>query len=416
MVLIMKRKTIIFITIFAMLLSLFSTNVLAAENTNLSGGQLLKQYVLEADAAFNEMVAPSNLKAQDKANVNAMYLQSYVDSNDKAKQTYGGRYIDNNGELHVLLTEGAQTDIVDDINKMTENCVITETCENSLDELMALKDYVSDLMTTERTNPTLNIITNDIMAVGIYEHLNKVVVKIRNCNDEKITLFKNLICDSDAIVFEDIEGFETKLDIYAGAYIEIGSSPYTANGYSVGFRCKKLNSLGEYVIGFMTAGHDNIVGQNVYSGIAVIGSVMERSYGNTGNVDCAFVGITNENYTPVNILRGRQGTLVDGIFITEYSIGDTVYMMGATTNGTSGTITSTSMDTYIEEDRITIKDTVEATYRCEAGDSGGVVYKNIANTNCVTGINFAGAETNNGYLSSFSKVNNIVNVFRVTLY
>lgn len=416
----MKRKVITIITSIAILLSLFSVNASVVQAESLSGGQLLKQYVME-NSVVDDATISTELTAEDEASINASYIQSYIESNETAKQSYGGCYIDDNGKLHVLFTENVANSVVNSVNTMTENNTVYETCEYTLEELTALKEYISGFMSAQITDAELSEIADDIAAVGIDEYNNNVFVKMKNCNEEKIQFFKNYISNSNAITFKNTNGYQNAVDIIAGSQIYISGAGY----YSVGFRCKKLMSSGSYANGFMTAAHGNETGSPVYyyrsaynQGVE-IGYVMDRKYSYGGNVDCAFVYITNTTYVPTNTLYAQAGTLVSGIYATTYTYGSEVRMVGATTGYSYGYITSTSIDLELGGvgETMVIIDCVEANYVSAEGDSGGVVYEIVSLTSCLSGlVNSYGIDDSTGQcLSAFIKIPNIINSFNGNL-
>lgn len=415
----MKRKVITIIISIAIILSLFSVNVSAVQAESLSGGQLLKQYVT-GNSDTEDTAVSTELTAGDEASINASYIQRYIESNETAKQSYGGCYIDDNGKLHVLFTENVANSVINSVNTMTENNTVYETCEYTLDELTALKEYISGFMSAEITDAELAEIANDISAVGIDEFSNKVFVKIKNCNEGKIQFFKDYISNSNAIVFKNSIGYQNTVDIITGSEIYISGAGY----YSVGFRCKKLTSSGNYVNGFMTAAHGNGTGRSVYyyrsaynQGVE-IGYVMDRKYSYGSNVDCAFVYITNTAYIPTNTLYAQAGTLVSGIYATTYTYGNEVRMVGATTGYSYGHITSTSMDLEVGGigETMVITDCVEANYVSAEGDSGGVVYEMVSLTCCLSGLVNSYEIDNTGQcLSAFIKIPNIINSFNGNL-
>lgn len=404
----MSKKIITIITAVAVFLSLFSINVSAAQTTNLSGGQLLKQYALE-DSIVDETIMSTELTTEDKAAVNAAYLQSYIDSNVNAEQAYGGRYIGDDGKLHVLFTENVQNSIIDSVNTMTESEAIYEQCEYTLDELIALKEYIGEcLLNFDKTNQNV-----DVVSVGVYEQYNKIFVGIKDCNQEKIKTFKKYITNSAAVEFENAEKYDYCININAGSSVGIGATASTAGGYSVGFRCRYLRASGEYIYGFMTAGHGNSAGDFAFVGGTQIGYVAAWSHNNNSAVDNAFVYVNNSNYTTTNTMIASAGVLVAGAYATTYTTGATVYKVGNTTNLTSGKITSTSYQ-YTFGDGTTKKDLVQIAARGADGDSGGTVYSKSNGSNYITGTCEAAAT--NGSSLLFVKITNIKDIFDITLY
>lgn len=401
----MKNKIISLITVIALVLSLLSINTSAVQTKDLSGVELLKQYVLE-DALDDEEITSTKLIAGDKASVNATYLQSYVESNGIAKQAYGGCYIGDDDKLYVLLTDKAAENTIDTMKEMTKNTIVIEECQYSLDELMALKEYIGSFWDSNES--IIAEVMKDVMSIGIDEMNNRIVVSIKDCSEDKINLFRKYICDFSEIEFEDTQGYLPKaVNMYAGGHIVIGSY-----AYSMGFRCRILNSAGTYNYGFVTAAHGNSIGQGVYYNNAFIGMVSKRSYANNGPLDTSFVLIADSNYVATNDLIDAKGTLVAGAYMTNFAVNQNVGISAIVVRHSTGKITMSSVDVNTSNGKIT--DLVRATYWAYEGDSGGVVYAVDGSSKYVSGINVIGAEDEN--LNFYVKVTNIRNNFGVTLY
>ncbi len=414
----MKRKIVSIIIIIFVLLSLFSINV-SAETADISGGQLLKQYMIKNDI-IDETTLSTKLTTLDEANINAEFLQNYIDSNKTAQQCYGGCYIDDDNKLHVLFTSETQDSIINAVNTITNNSVVIENCEYTLNELEMLKEKISDIMVSELRDNEVSEIADDIVAVGLYQKQNKIFVQIKNCTKEKIYLFRKRILDSDAIVFETSDGCKNHTtSLKSGWSIAVDTSTGTW-GYSIAFRCKYLKPDGNYALGFMTAAHGNSAGDIVYNSSKTkqIGYIMAWCYTNNGRIDAAFVCITNEEYNMTNDIRSNGGSLVSGAYANTYTEGNTVYMAGGESSLVSGKIISSSAVVEgTQDDPVTIRDCVEASYLSVDGDSGGLVYIKQSGNKYVAGINIAGCSINGVNTSSFFvKVKNIKERFNIVLY
>lgn len=413
------KKFISVIIIISMCLSVTSTTVLA-ESVGLDGGELLKQYATQNDSS-DEVSTTTELTVLDQANINAEYIQNYIDSNEVAQRFYGGCYIDDDDKLHVLFTNDVENDVINNVNIMTNDSIVIEKCVYTFDELEILKETISDIMISELLDDNTAEIANDIVAVGLYQKQNKVFVKIKDCKKEKIELFKKLISDSNAVVFENSDGLvKCSTSLKSGWSIAISTSTGYW-GYSIAFRCKRLKSDGNYATGFMTAAHGNNAGDYVYNSSATkrIGYIMSWCYTNNGRVDAAFVYLTNtEEYEMSNTIRANGGTLVSGAYAATYTEGNTVYMAGGETGLTSGKITSSSaVANGTEEDPVTIRDCVIADYLSVEGDSGGLVYIKQNGNKYISGINMARClERDEDVGSYFVKAKNVIDVFDLIVY
>ncbi len=406
----MKNKILGMVIVIAVFLSAFSINASATEAANLSGGQILKQYILQ-NSTILQTSEKKELSLEEESSIKAMYISSYIQNNDNVAEKYGGCYIDSNGELHILFVSGTESSIINKVKTMAENDVVNDICEYSLEELNSLKEYISNLISNETTNLDLANIKKDIVGVGIYEQYNKVFVEIRDCDSKKVELFKNLISSSEAIVFEDAENYEKQATyLKPGSEIAIGTS--SGNKYSIGFRCKRLTASGSYNYGFVTSAHGNSRGQNVYVSNTYIGFISVRSLENNGTADGAFVYVVDDNYEPSNTVAQNGKVLTAGAYVNSFVTGKTVYKAGKSTNLTSGKITSTSYNCTI--DGITTKDCVQAAYKSDSGDSGGVVYMTVDGSNFAAGIHMAGAT--NADSAVFVKAANLKSALDIILY
>lgn len=393
----MKRKIVVLIIVFSTLLSRFSSNVLALQSENLGGGQLLKNSMLENNLIYED-VELAEIQAEDITLAKATYLQSYIDSNPIAKQAYGGRYIDEKGKLHVVFTENVQTVTINDVNTITNGEVVYESGEYTLDELMAIKKHISNTVLGIWEQCGANSIVADLASIGVYEQYNRVVVRLKNCDAEKISEFKKTIIDTDAVLFEDCKGYENQSAIYrAGRTINI---PECSSGYSIGFRCRYLSSQGNYYNGFMTAGHGNSTGYYVYFNDICIGYIMKWDCRIGENTDAAFVYVTNSDYAPTNSLFPGLGTLVAGAYARVNTTGQTVYMAGGTSGYSTGRVISLCTDSCDINDRVLTSDCIETDYDCADGDSGGITYiKNSSGAQYVIGMHIGGWYDDDGLIA-----------------
>ena len=405
-----KLRFIISLTvIMSLFLSIFSIDTLALQKTAISGGEKLKAIV--TSHSINSSLY-SESQAEDTSYAQSVYLRSAIKDNEALSNCYGGSYINDNKELVVWLKQ----DISKETRGIVENILnggstIYQKCEYSLSELESLKEYISSFWDITTENTELFELINSMVGVGIYEQHNKVFVEILNCDSNKIDLFKQYISASEAVVFQNASQYENQVALNAGAPITIDDG----KGYSIGFRCRKLTSTGSYINGFMTAGHGNGLGQNVYNSAGVYtGYIFAWSLTNNGTVDGAFVYVTNTSDSLSNTVANSSLTLTSGAYINSFTTGKTVYKSGKKTGLTSGTITSTSHNS--RADGITVKDCVRASYHSDGGDSGGVVYMIVNGAPYVAGIHRSGAKDDTVDLGVFVKVSNLKIVFQIVLY
>ncbi len=410
------KKIISVIIVISMCLSIASTTV-SAESIRLDGGELLKQNIL-SKKILDEELKLTNPSAQDKAIINIDYLQKCIEKNEKAYREYGGCYIDDEQNVHVLFTENVDKEVINNINETISSNIVYETSKYALNELVELQETITNYISKETTNPELEKLIEDIVGIGINQEDNIVFVGIKDCDENKIKLFKKEILDSTAIVFENVTEIEYVAGLNAGQGISIGTSLSTAGEYSIGYRCYMLLSTG-YIAGFVTAAHGNTVGNKVYVSGEIIGSVIARSRINNGTVDAAFVQITDNEYVLANKTAYRETPLVAGSYIGSFSAGETVKKEGSKTEFTSGKIISAN---YTFNDTVVIRDCISATYNCGPGDSGGIVYQTVNSSNYVAGIcmgKVTQTNTSTGEQTSFGvfvKAENIEDALNVIVY
>lgn len=144
--------------------------------------------------AYTDTASTEGTESEDNATIRAIQVQNYINSNPKAKKSYGGCYIDDDNVLHVLFTKKVKSATINDINELTNNSVTIELCEYTLTELYELKEQISDKIAD--CDKQL-----DVSTVSVSEQTNRVAVRIKDCTEQKIELFKKEISDSDALTF-----------------------------------------------------------------------------------------------------------------------------------------------------------------------------------------------------------------------
>ena len=107
---------------------------------------------------------------------------------------YGGAYINDNHELVLYVAEG--TEMVSPFSD--GNGVIVETVSYSYNELV---DMVSDLAKRVWGNPDAGL-PFTVASIYVYDTGNRVVVELEEYTEENVQIFKNLICDSPMLVFQ----------------------------------------------------------------------------------------------------------------------------------------------------------------------------------------------------------------------
>lgn len=272
---------------------------------------------------------------------------------------YGGSHINDNGQLVVYVTDG--TSMPEGLSE--EQNVIYEPCEYSYNELLDVMDSLNSYKFDESNSS----IADNFNEFGVFDSENRVIVKLDDLSEQSIQSFKENVCDSKAIVFEQGTGpVQMETNVNAGCSVSSGSS-----GASVGYRVKK-----DGVVGFVTAGHFVSKGDAVkYNGTAFASCTVSRQ---SGKVDGAFCKITDSSYKPTNTLSGTSNEL--STTISEPGVGTVINKIGRSTGHTSGKVLSTNVTVTFTSGK-TISNLTSADYASAPGDSGCVVYSYVGSTN-----------------------------------
>lgn len=417
------KKIISGMLVASMLLSSLVINVSAADTDTVEGGEVLKD-LYEASAVTQEENNMNTLqmKKEDELAAQSIYLTNVMEVNAEYSKYYGGSYLDD-GELVVLLTDTSST-AKSFVNSTIGNTPRFEKCDTSLQELNTNKEAISNYWRNhvDGADEDVNNMVDSIVSLGTDVKQNKILVGIKDCNAQKVKLFKENINDSEFVIFLNSAGPIDTAQIKAGQTIGIAQNASASKGwYSVGFRCKKLISGSNYAYGFVTAAHGNEVGWKVYSALGdEIGVIYSRSFPVSGVTDAAFVRVTGANYECVKVGLHSSRTYSASTYAP--GTGVTLYMEGKTTGCTAGPIISTNgeMRTTYNNTDYHIADLYVANYAGAAGDSGGIVYAKRNSSYPIVGIQ-KGVDTLEGYGSNYLfsyivKVNNIIADLGISLY
>ena len=352
-----------------MILVLGTLNISSlAKETENSGGEVLRE-IYEEEVAISEIVTPE-MELESENNQRGLYLESVMKTRSQYSAYYGGCYL-KKGELIVKLTDTSD-DVVSYFRDVLGGTINYEKCSATIDELKAIKAHIENYIETKDARE--DELVQSIVSIGTFVKQNKVQVCMKDCTEEKIALFKKLITDSEHVLFESTQGYVDEV-----TYVKPGEKIYimiegAGESYSIGFRCKKLESNGSYAYGFVTAAHGGVqVGNAVYSrNWDRIGHVYAKSYTQGGTVDASFVEITSENHDCANTVYQNGSSMVVGT--GNLIAGSTVKKAGYATGVTSGEIIITDGHLTSSEDYIRTNDLYQATYTSSPGDSGGIVY------------------------------------------
>lgn len=304
------------------------------------------------DEAFFERQSESAENYQELQDM--LSVSSY--SNDSFVENYGGAYIDDNGNLVVYL-KNTDNNSVRRLKEIDSDVVI-KSCQYSFNELTGIMNQLNNY----KLDGTGEF-ADQFNYYKLSDSENKIIVELEELTDENIAKFKENVCNSTAITFEQAtdDGVD-EVDINAGSQITS-----TSSSASVGYRAKRNG-----VVGIVTAAHFVKSGDTVKANGTKIGTCEVSTY--SGAVDAAFVKITNG--TPTNTIDGMGTTL--STTISEPGVGTVINKRGMTTGATSGKVVSTNASWTING--VTFTNLTSATYDADSGDSGGIVYSYVSST------------------------------------
>jgi hypothetical protein len=293
---------------------------------------------------------------------------------------YGGRYIDNDGNLVVLMVESTAA-----LRSMSMGTRAVLDCFDgvkirpvafSYNELLDLWRYLGVFTVQYRDNIAMNNASS--WYVDVID--NKVVVNLTDFSRENIDLFKKMVVDSPMIDFQESKGEYFYLDhlyneptiltqnenkinsstmssnvitVTTGQRIWINNS-HTMFGQSIGYRAFNVNGR----LGFVTSAHgppnefyNSILDWRVWHGSTVsvmhggvlrkIGTVRQSRLYSVNyppmavpfRFDASFVEIDPEPNFTVNLVSANHGLLVRNA-----EVGETIVMRGTDGNDLTRTL------------------------------------------------------------------------------
>ncbi len=371
--------------ILSLILCVLGQNVLVKAEA--SGGELLKSYYERMQN--KEKISLTKRSEEQKAVKKYHKIQKKINETDGKMKCYGGCYINDNNDVVVM---------TDNKKKIKEEGILADhfvTCDYSYDELQKAYDDLNEMMDkysllyqkAKLSKEEVSIL-NNICGFFISVKDNRIIVSLLDIEDKKTKeIIETYVKKTNILKFEKSgRTKENTTNLKLGRYVYI----YPGNGgsvfsVSIGIKAYYINSNGDKVHGFITAGHGSKkVGNFVYASTNVsqkeIGKVVKRKW--SGDVDAAFVKITNDNYSVSRTVyySNAKGNKTGGVtikknlytYLYEGAIGETIYKAGGTTYLTKGKLISNSAtESY---GGVVIKNMYKASYKSGKGDSGGVVY------------------------------------------
>lgn len=391
-----KRFIALFMSITLVLVSCaFGTTALESDMNNLFADMEYDNefYVTQTESirVYNEMLEAF---AEE---TNITYSLSSQTTEESYPEYYGGAYIDDNGELVVLVTE-----ITNSINSKVRQAtdyspqVSTELCEVSYNEMCYVIDFLTDKMDELRNQGVvIESIRDDIIN-------GNVVIAIVNLTYEKEQAIRKMI-DCDFLKFENSTGFNDEATNVSGGYRLARGTHYSTASFAATLNGKN---------GLVVSGHGfPSVGNAAYYNGVKIGEVSKTAYKNNSKADASFVPATG-NVTITAVLK-NGGHIMSGSML-DPPVNSTVYMYGAKSGLTSGKITSINYTSNYKDGTVIVKQCL-ATYSSQDGDSGAPILYYEGNYGGKTYYTIRGIHT--GSASSgkvFSSYKNIVDELGIT--
>lgn len=311
-------------------------------------------YITQTESVriYNEM-----LEAFAEENSTVYSLMSET-TEETYPEYYGGAYIDENGELVVLVTEMTNS-VNAEVQQVTNDSsqVSTELCEVSYNEMCYVIDFLTDRMEMLRNQGVvIDSICDNIMD-------GKVIVSIIDLNQSKEEVVREYI-DCEFLEFVNSDGMESTANSVGGGYGIASDNGTSTAGFAAVYQSGET-------VGLVAAGHafQNFGDKAYYNG-EYIGFVWETAYYDGSTADAAFI-TPDSDVEITGILK--NGGHVFGGFTTVYPVNSTIYMYGNVSKLQSGKITSTSSSVYYNELDITFKKQCVATYSSQKGDSGAPI-------------------------------------------
>ena len=315
-------------------------------------------------------------------------------------EEYAGAYINSDGNLVVLVTNRTNdsSGILETTLASRSSDVEYRVVEYSYGELLNIMNIAYPFLGTTEFG-------FELLSTSIDDYNNCVVVTLRELDDNAIDHFKQTVSDSDAIIFKEATGNAT-MEASINSGIRVNNLSTNGAG-SIGFRCRRQYG-NEYQYGFVTAKHVISTNESAgYNQISIGTCVLSYDI-----YDCAFVNVTNENYSISNSIGYTGKSLAANSFASIVQ-GSSIYKYGFTTSETLGQILSSSSNEAVGNQ--TRSDCFLANYSSDEGDSGGTVYcpGSTNSSQLLAGIHLG--RNISGYAYG-SKAANIVSLMNLTRY
>lgn len=331
----------------------------------------------------------------------------------------GGIYFNDDGNMVLQIVEESALENIEQFYEVdsfvkSSDGIIVEFVQYSQNELNTTIDILNCLLLSDN-RPTM---FDYVDSFGEDTINNRVIVRLNDYSEEKISRFRNEIFDSSILLFAPSFGYLDTLTstpptitLSSGGTnflrcpttdIELGSIGYRA-------RISRLFSANTY--GFVTHGHDLQQGQQLRIGNHNYGEVRYQQF--SGRLDAAFVQtnarviLTNPNTSSSAITVRSHGSLV---------VGDRVSKVGKSTGVTHGTITYRNQTVTVVNYRGTqtadITGQTLTNLHTRGGDSGGAVFW-LGSANGSNQFQLAGIISSGEFVPGHGQVTSFVSAVRI---
>ncbi len=415
----MRKKLKLFVALIAVSVPFFftkSSKVYAQEQSDISSmfpaGKTEEFYTTQAESIIQYNQLLNKLSIENKSTVWS-WSTATINRNATSKAIYdscfGGAYLNDNGELVVLLTSNTYENRKK-IKEYTGNSNIAiESCKFSYNELThAISTINNHLDELQERGAGISSMYRDVVN-------NCVIINVRNLNSDKEAEIRKIV-NTDFMVIRNTDEINEYQSATAtdmkGGYELLNTS--TLKKASLGF-----GAVRNGVRGYVTASHFcRSVGQQVSYNGTVIGTVKQSGYYQNSYADASFIE-ANDTANPTSMVMG--GYYCTATSTLEYPCNTSILMYGKESGLQSGTIYYYDY-TYVplNNEYITVTDHVAARYTSVSGDSGAPVFiytgwNNGRHTCTLIGIHTASTfHTYDEANSVFCKYGNIVSMLNVT--
>lgn len=342
---------------------------------------------LQANILYSKII--KGIEVKDIGSQSAVQLPDY----------YGGAYTDEGGKLFILI-KGDLAKGKEQVQSIVGRQEIIEFKECSF-SYQQLTNVINEI-TSNLSRLPLDL-KKDVYSYSVEDKENYVSVCIKNINEQKIGLFKEIVSNHEAIRFSNCSDLRInsvlspKSIIYhrfirSGSVVENSSVLYSQDKYSGSwaFRARDVNDT--TVCGMVTASHVLYTDSAFINGIPF--GVAEARY-MTSSIDAAFVpyiqyNMFNDFVLTNYLVQENENNQIfyspeEVLSLETYSpiVGTIVNKRGVATFRTTGVVQSTNFNLTYETHNgsmHTFNHLIRASFLSDPGDSGGIVYTYFSNT------------------------------------